>query len=63
MTDLFIGGEWGPAEGGATFTTLNPADGSVFEECAEAGAPEVDRAVAAARSALADPAWAGMTAA
>ncbi|MEV4241813.1 aldehyde dehydrogenase family protein [Streptosporangium canum] len=63
MTDLFIGGEWGPAEGGATFTTLNPADGSVFEECAEAGTPDVDRAVAAARSALADPAWAGMTAA
>ncbi|ACZ90202.1 aldehyde dehydrogenase family protein [Streptosporangium roseum] len=63
MTDLFIGGEWGPAEAGATFTTLNPADGSVFEECAEAGAPDVDRAVAAARSALADPAWAGMTAA
>ncbi|MGV9771243.1 aldehyde dehydrogenase family protein [Streptosporangium sp. NPDC003464] len=63
MTDLFIGGEWGPAEGGATFTTLNPADGSVFEECAEAGAADVDRAVAAARSALAAPAWAGMAAA
>ncbi|MEV8638494.1 aldehyde dehydrogenase family protein [Streptosporangium sp. NPDC051023] len=63
MTDLFIGGKWGPAESGATFTTLNPADGSVFEECAEAGVADVDRAVAAARAALTDPEWADMPAA
>jgi acyl-CoA reductase-like NAD-dependent aldehyde dehydrogenase len=63
MTDLFIGGAWTPAADGARFPTLDPADGTVITECAEAGAADVDRAVAAARTALDDPAWADLPAA
>ncbi|MDF5758969.1 aldehyde dehydrogenase family protein [Spongiactinospora sp. TRM90649] len=61
MTDLLVGGLWAPATGGGRFKTVNPANGSVITECAEASTADVDRAVAAARAALRDPAWAGMS--
>jgi aldehyde dehydrogenase (NAD+) len=46
---LFIGGEFGPAASGATFTTINPATEEPLAQVAEAGRADVDRAVAAAR--------------
>ncbi|NRQ31132.1 aldehyde dehydrogenase family protein [Nonomuraea sp. NN258] len=63
MTDLFIGGAWTPAADGGRFPTVDPADATVITECAEAGPADVDRAVAAARAALDDPAWAELPAA
>ncbi|MDG4767899.1 aldehyde dehydrogenase family protein [Solwaraspora sp. WMMD406] len=48
---LFIGGEFvDPVDGGA-FKSVNPATEEVLAEVAEAGAGDVDRAVAAARTA------------
>ncbi len=50
---LFVGGEWVEPAGGRTFTTENPATEEPLAEVAAAGAADVDRAVAAARAALA----------
>jgi aldehyde dehydrogenase (NAD+) len=60
-TDLLIGGEWGRASSGKTFTTLNPATEETIAEVAEAGAADIDAAVAAARRALKHGAWPAMT--
>lgn len=57
---LHIGGEWRAAASGAEFDTLDPATGQPHARCAEAGTAEVDAAVAAARAALDDAAWAGL---
>ena len=54
-TRLFIGGELVDAVDGATFAVANPHDGSHLADVAEARAEDVDRAVAAARSAF--PTW------
>jgi aldehyde dehydrogenase (NAD+) len=48
---LFIDGEFRPAESGRTFATINPASEEQLSLVAEAGAPDVDRAVASARAA------------
>jgi aldehyde dehydrogenase (NAD+) len=48
---LFIAGEFTPARSGLTFATINPATEEPITEVAEAGAADVDRAVAAARTA------------
>ncbi|MDR7423414.1 MAG: aldehyde dehydrogenase family protein [Armatimonadota bacterium] len=49
---LFVDGRWmDPAEG-ATFETVNPATGEPLATVAQAGAADVDAAVAAARRAL-----------
>jgi hypothetical protein len=60
---LLIGGERVPAADGATFETLDPATGRVITTVAQAGAPDVDRAVAAARTAFADSDWSRASAA
>ncbi len=60
---LFIGGEWVDAVSGETFDTVDPATGAAWARVPEAGAADVDAAVRAARAALADPAWADLTAA
>ncbi len=52
---LFIGGEFVDALDGATFTSLDPFDGSVLATVARAGPADVDRAVEAAEAAF--PAW------
>ena len=52
---LFIGGEFVPPADGGYFTTLNPATEEPLAEVAQAGPPDVDRAVAAARAAYAGP--------
>lgn len=48
---LFINGEFRPSTSGATFTTINPANETPICEVHEAGAEDVDAAVAAARDA------------
>ncbi|WP_110208307.1 aldehyde dehydrogenase family protein [Nocardioides daejeonensis] len=58
---LFIGGEFVDAADGGTFETIDPHDGTVLANVAEARAADVDRAVAAAASAF--PAWSRMAAA
>jgi aldehyde dehydrogenase (NAD+) len=63
QTKLLINNAWvDPIEGGS-FETLNPATGEVIAEVAAATAPDVDRAVKAARKALEDGPWSSMDAA
>src|SRR5258706_12554794 len=50
---LLIGGERHPAADGRTFDSLDPATGAVIATLPQAGAADVDRAVAAARAAFA----------
>ena len=59
---LYIDGEWCDAADGATLHSINPATGKVWAKVAVAGEPEVNRAVAAAKRALTQGAWAEMTA-
>jgi aldehyde dehydrogenase (NAD+) len=58
---LFIGGAFVDAVDGGTFEVFNPHDGSKIADVAEAKAPDVDRAVAAARAAF--PSWSATPAA
>ncbi len=58
---LFIGGEWCDAVSGKTFPTINPATGETLAHIAEADAADVDRAVAAARTAFERKDWANIT--
>jgi acyl-CoA reductase-like NAD-dependent aldehyde dehydrogenase len=60
---LLIDGEFAPAADGATFETFDPATGQPITTVAQAGAADVDRAVAAARRALQDGPWATLSAA
>lgn len=57
---LLIDGNWVEAASGRTFETFNPATGGVLAHVAEADAPDVDRAVAAAAKASRGP-WSTMT--
>jgi phenylacetaldehyde dehydrogenase len=59
-TDLFIDGEFVPAARGGTLAVEDPATGTVLIEVSAATADDVDRAVAAARRALAGT-WATLT--
>jgi aldehyde dehydrogenase (NAD+) len=61
QTRLFIDGEFVDALEGGVIETLNPHDNSRLALVAEAGAADIDRAVAAARAAF--PAWRDMAAA
>lgn len=54
---LFIDGEYVPAVSGKTFSILNPANNEVLTELAEAGIDDVNRAVAAARTAFDNGPW------
>jgi len=49
--DLFINGEFEPPASGAYIETINPATEEKLAEVSEAGEPDVDRAVRAARDA------------
>ncbi|CAG2145556.1 aldehyde dehydrogenase [Cupriavidus numazuensis] len=55
-----IGGEWTAAADGATFDSINPANGRVLARVAACGAADVDRAVAAARRSFEQGVWAGL---
>jgi len=59
---LLIGGRWRSARSGRYFQTVNPSTEEVIAEVAEAGAADIDAAVAAARTAL-NGAWGQMRAA
>ena len=61
QTRLYIDGEFVDGLAGRTLDVVNPADASVLASVAEAGAEDVDRAVAAARRAF--PGWAARPAA
>jgi acyl-CoA reductase-like NAD-dependent aldehyde dehydrogenase len=60
---LLIGAERTEAADRRTFATLDPSTGREIAQVAQAGAQDVDRAVAAAREAFADGPWASMPAA
>jgi acyl-CoA reductase-like NAD-dependent aldehyde dehydrogenase len=59
---LLIGSDRPEAADGRTFATLDPATGREIAEVAHAGAEDVARAVAAARSAFTEGPWATMPA-
>ena len=59
-TQAFIDGKWVPANDGARFAVVNPADGSHVADVARLGVAETRRAIAAATDAL--PAWRSRTA-
>lgn len=58
----FIQGEWVAAAAGETLPVIDPSTGAAFGEIARGTAADIDRAVTAARAALAGP-WGRMTAA
>src|SRR5258708_10207069 len=51
-TKLLINGKWVDSVSGKTFPTINPSTGEVISQVAESDAPDVDKAVAAARAAV-----------
>lgn len=59
---LLIDGRWVESFSGETFETIDPATEQVLARAAAATAEDVDKAVAAARRALENRAWAGMPA-
>src|SRR5215469_3194109 len=58
---LFIGGQFTDGLAGRVIDVINPADGSLLAQVAEAGSEDVDRAVEAAQRAF--PGWAAWPAA
>jgi aldehyde dehydrogenase (NAD+) len=56
-TKLLINNKWVDSASGKTFPTINPATGEVITHVAEADAPDVDKAVAAARAAIDNGPW------
>src|SRR5712671_1198520 len=56
-TKLLINGQWVSSTSGKTFPTINPSTGEVITQVAEADAPDVDKAVSAARAAFEIGAW------
>ncbi|GAB7007446.1 aldehyde dehydrogenase family protein [Nocardioides sp. AN3] len=57
---MLIGGDWVDATTGDTLEVFNPSTGEVIARSAAGGTADVDRAVAAARAALAGP-WSKVT--
>ncbi|MGB5951803.1 MAG: aldehyde dehydrogenase family protein [Ornithinimicrobium sp.] len=57
MGQLFIAGQWSAAQDGATRTITSPADGTDVVTVSEAGAPDVTRAIEAAREAFDTGPW------
>jgi len=60
-SQVFIGGEWRSATGGAVLPLENPSTGEAIGEIAAAQAADIDAAVVAARAALDGP-WGELTA-
>src|ERR1700733_15765217 len=61
-TKLLINNQWVNSASGKTFPTINPSTGDEICQISEADAPDVDRAVKAARAAFHGP-WRKMAAA
>jgi phenylacetaldehyde dehydrogenase len=57
---LFIGGEWVESSGGATIPIVDPSTGREVGRFVDATDADVDRAVAAARTAFDDGRWTGL---
>src|SRR5260370_10741176 len=51
-TKLLINGKWVDSVSGKTFPTINPSTGEAITQVAEADAPDVGKAVSAARAAF-----------
>ena len=60
--EMLIGGAWVAAASGRTFAVMNPATADAMARVPEAGAADVDKAVAAARRAFDDEGWRDVTA-
>lgn len=58
---LFINGGWSDAASGGHFGTYDPATGDEIGKIAQGGAPDIDTAVAAARTAFDTGPWSSMT--
>ena len=56
----FIDGEYADAAGGKQFDCVSPIDGRVLAAVTECDAPDIDRAVAAARRSFEAGVWAGL---
>ena len=54
---LFINGQWQPANSGATIDIISPIDGKLITTAADAGVDDVDQAVAAARKVFDEGSW------
>jgi aldehyde dehydrogenase (NAD+) len=61
-TQLLINNEWVNSTSGKQFDTINPATGEVICSVAEADAPDVDKALQAARAAFTSGKWPKMSA-
>lgn len=61
MQKLFIKGEWCEAANGETLPVTDPSTGKVFDQIGRGTAPDIDRAVSAARAAY-NGAWGATTA-
>src|ERR1700687_3991239 len=59
---LYINGEWVGSTTNKTFPVYDPASEEVIAQAPDANADDVNRAVAAAKAALEDGAWATTTA-
>ncbi len=59
---MYINGEWVASQSGKTFPVYDPSTEEVIAQVPEANAADVDRAVAAAKSAFEDGPWATTTA-
>jgi betaine-aldehyde dehydrogenase len=59
--DIYINGEWAKSSSGKTFPVYDPASEEVIAQVPDCNAQDVDRAVAAARAAFDDGAWAATT--
>uniref|UniRef100_A0A7N8WK88 10-formyltetrahydrofolate dehydrogenase n=1 Tax=Mastacembelus armatus TaxID=205130 RepID=A0A7N8WK88_9TELE len=57
---LFINGEFVDAQGGKTYKTINPTDGTAICDVSLAQISDVDKAVAAAKEAFEEGAWGKM---
>ncbi|MGE0502627.1 MAG: aldehyde dehydrogenase family protein [Rhizobiaceae bacterium] len=56
---LFVAGQWKPATSGKVFDVSDPSSGKLLANISDAGAADIDAAVAAARRAL--PSWKART--
>lgn len=58
---LYIDGKWTAPSTGSTFAVVTPSTEELFERVAEAFEPDIDRAVAAARTAFDRGAWTSLS--
>src|SRR5699024_8279024 len=58
---LYIGGEWVSPSGGEKIEIISPSTELVVGHVPNADAADIDRAVNAAKEALFDPSWGGLS--